>query len=110
MFVYIFKTKNGMFTSNQRIVLPLIQARINEFNLKFNNLKPNKVYESPYGWAFAKLEKKSNGELTNKANNTLINIANLNIIKLAPKTPSPQIGEKRKRSLNNNKPTTRQKK
>jgi hypothetical protein len=83
--VYIFKTKNGMFTSNQNKAIPLIQAGIKDFNLKF---KSNKVYESPYGWAFAKLTKKSNGELTNKANVTLNNIANLNIIELAPKVPN----------------------
>jgi hypothetical protein len=77
-----------MFTSNQRIVLPMIQAKIKDFSLNFNKLESNKVYESPYGWAFAKLTKKSNGELTNKANVTLNNIANLNIIELAPKVPN----------------------
>ena len=86
--VYIFKTESGNMFTNQNKVLPMIQAKIKDFNLNFNNLKSNKVYESPYGWAFAKLTKNSNGELTNKANNTLINIANLNIIKLAPNVPN----------------------
>lgn len=86
--VYIFKTKNGMFTSNQNKELPMIQARIKELNFNLSKLESNKVYETPYGWAFAKLTKKSNGELTNKANNTLINVANLKIIKLAPNVPN----------------------
>ncbi len=85
--VYIFKTENGNMFTNQNKVLPMIQAKIKDFNLNFNKLESNKVYESPYGWAFAKLTKNSNGELTNKANNTLIKIANLNIIKLAPDVP-----------------------
>ena len=66
----------------------MIQSKITEFNLNFSKIESNKVYESPYGWAFAKLTKNSNGELTNKANNTLTSIAELDITKLAPNIPN----------------------
>tara|TARA_R110002072_G_scaffold7291_5_gene39867 strand:- start:823 stop:1035 length:213 start_codon:yes stop_codon:yes gene_type:complete len=69
----------------------MIQSRITEFNFNFNKI------ESPYGWAFAKLTKNTNGELTNEANNTLNSIANLDIIKLAPKIPNQPPPKKRRR-------------